>query len=247
MPVNTDPFNADAVLESEADEVTEVPSEEPEVKETPAEETVESEETESGEESKTSETPLEEKGEEVTTSTKMIPEHRFKAAMNAVTEELKIANQKLAKYEAAPVPDKDEDPEGFNLHIRMEASKIIMRELMSDYDEVLTHYKSMAEANPYLNQAVAAHPAPAKYAYDLAKESMKVAEARNLVNSEEWKEFQEFKKSKAAKGVDLAGAKVSKQVTESLTAKVPNLNRVTNTQPVKIVHSDEDDLFKGAL
>lgn len=181
-------------------------------------------------------------------SEKMIPESRFKAALKDVTEKLDAANKELSTLKATPIPDKEKDPEGYDLHIRMETSKAVMRETVSDYDAVITHYKKMADANPYLNSVVAAHPAPAKCAYDIAKKALEIDEVLAAKGSDEWKEFQEFKKAKTASSdvQNKEDDKVSKQVTEGLSQKVPNLNRATNV--TKSNHKIEDDeLFAGAL
>ena len=215
-------------------------------------------ETETGEKETSEETPSEENKEEgEAQDDETVPMHRFKAALKDANSKLDAANQEIAQLKAKPAPDPEEDPEGYQFHLRMETSKAVMRESKDDYDETIAHYQEMAKANPQLNAAVAAHPAPAKYAYELAKEDMKVREARELQGSEEWKEFQEFKAMKAKKAKEgetqavadnLAGDGEQKKVKQE-APKVPNLNRqtdVSNKQPV--VQQEEDDgLFEGAL
>lgn len=181
---------------------------------------------------------------------KMIPESRLKAAVTSVQAKLEEANRELEGYRAKNVPDKDTDPEGYNLHIRMEASKAVMREMKPDYDEKIAHYQEMAKLNPLLNQAVADHPIPAKLAYDIAAKDMELKELAALKESPEYKEFQEFKKQKAKAPTD-AQDKVSKQVTNGL-GKVPNLNRATDTSVKKSSKKDQeeaeaDDLFKDSV
>lgn len=209
----------------------------------------EKEEGEAGEESASGTPPEDKKDGEDKSDSKMIPEHRFKAAIKDVQDKLEAANKKLADYEASPVPDKEKDPEGYDLYSRMETSKAIMRDLVPDYDEVMSHYKEMAEANPYLNDAVAKHPAPAKYAYDVVKKNLEIKELSALKQSDEWKEFQEYKKNKDAKKqeAETITAKTSKQVTETLTTKVPNLNRATNVSKGSAQVQQDDELFAGAL
>lgn len=195
--------------------------------------------------------PVEQEGDpEFTTDAKgqkMIPEHRFKAALKAVTEErdnLKAAN---ARYTAEPIPDRNTDPQGYDLHTRMEASKAVMREMRDDYQVVINHYAEMAESNPLLNQAVAGHPLPAKLAYDIAKKDLEIKEALAVKGSDEWKEFQEFKKTKTTAAS--AESKLGKAVAQGLRT-VPNLNRLTSASPNKNSRrdsSDDDELFKGAL
>lgn len=177
---------------------------------------------------------------------KLIPEHRFKAALKQVTDKLDAATQELATLKATPIPDKATDPEGYAYHVRMEASKEVMRETKTDYDEVIAHFVGMGKINPMLFQAVADHPIPAKYAYDIAKKDLEIKELQSLKGSDEWKEFQEFKKNKE-KVVEIdAKDKVSQQVTNSL-GKVPNLNRATDVSRGSSVPQSDDELFVGAL
>jgi uncharacterized membrane-anchored protein YhcB (DUF1043 family) len=187
---------------------------------------------------------------------KMIPEHRFKAALKKVTDELDQTNAKLKEYEKPPevaAPDKDIDPEGHDLHIRMEASKSVMMEMKPDYQEVINHYATLAESNELLNQAVAKHPLPAKLAYDIAKRDLEIKEAMEVRNSDEWKEFQEFKKNKTTAAVTTTPEETTlgNKINRGLKA-VPNLNRTTNASPNRNVRhasngDNDDDLFRGAL
>lgn len=187
---------------------------------------------------------------------KFIPEHRFKAALKKVTEERDALQGKVAEYEKPEpiqVPDKDTDPEGHALHTRMEASQAVMRDLCTDYQEVIDHFAKMAESNPLLNQAVATHPIPAKLAYDIAKKDLEIKEALAVKGSDEWKEFQEFKKTKKTATEQDQQATLADKVKTGLTRTVPNLNRSTNASPNRNVRRNssvseaDDDLFKGAL
>lgn len=204
-------------------------------------------ETQTGEEDNASAPPADAKEGDEESAEKMIPESRFKAAIKDVTAKLDQANQKLASLEAVPVPDKEKDPQGFDLHVRMETSKALMREIMPDYDDVIRHYKELADSNPYLNQAVAAHPAPAKHAYDIAKKDMEIRELSNLKNSDEWKEFQAFKKSKAAQAAPKEAEKTGQKAPASPASKVPNLNRATSVARSNQRVEQDDELFAGAL
>jgi len=195
----------------------------------------------------TSETPSEEQKEVSSKTEKMIPESRFKAALNDITSKLENANAELSKLRAVPTPDKSQDPEGYERHVRMEVSREMMRSSFTDYDDVIKHYVEMAEANPYLNEQVAAHVLPAKFAYDLAKEDMRIKTLRELEGSDDWKEFQKFKQEKAAKKNDTADdSKVTQQLAEGGARKVPNLNRATNVSKSNSKLSEDDDLFADA-
>lgn len=182
---------------------------------------------------------------------KMIPESRFKAALKDVNEKLSKAEQRLAELSAAPAPDRQNDPEGYDRHVRIETSKAIMAETHDDYDEKIAHFQEMAQANPTLNDLVGNHALPAKFAYDLAKRDMEINELSNARNSDEWKQFQEWKKNKGA-AVETAPQKTeaAKQLSmpkaANVAAKVPNLNRNATAVNVSKQASEEDeDLFKG--
>lgn len=223
---NFDPFDetADTTVEEVEEEVEET-------EEDPKGETEESDD----EDESTDESEEEEEG----ASEKMIPESRFKAAIKDVQDKLDAALQENAKYKTTPTPDRDSDPDGYEKHLRLEMSKTLMREFKEDYVEVITHYQEMAKVNPHLNDMVAAHELPAKLAYDLAKRDMEIRELTEARNSNEWKEFQEFKKNKGKATVadDLASP-------TSKAVKLPkNLNRATAAKPRADNQSDEDYLF----
>lgn len=178
---------------------------------------------------------------------KMIPESRFKAALKDVTDKYTATQAELNRMKAVPEPDKIKDPEGYNLHVRIETSKSLMREMKPDYDDVIGHYKKMADVNPDLNVAVAKAAIPAKFAYDLAKKDMELSDLAKMKDSDEYKEFLTARKAKAdAAGKTDADAKAGKQVAAGL-GKVPNLNRATNVSRGTQQSEDSDELFSGAL
>lgn len=206
--------------------------------EAPEETTLDSQEEEAEEEQgeQEEETPAS-KETEVDKSEKMIPESRLKAALKAQEDNF---NRKLAEaLPPTPAPDRDEDPDSYDRHQRLEISRDIMRESHEDFDDAINHFVEMAKINPSLNDIVANHRMPAKMAYDLAKKDLELKEVQDFRNSDEWKAFQEFKKS---------GGK-AETTAEKLTSrpKVPNLNRsATNVKPDARKSSDnDDDLFSG--
>ena len=208
-------------------------------------------EDETGAKEDTDGTPPEGKEGDDDQSGKMIPEHRFKAALKDVNDKLDAANAELAKAKAKPPPNPEEDPEGYNFHLRMETSKDVMRATTDDYDAVIAHYGEMVKTNPYLNEAVAAHPSPAKHAYDIAKKDMEIRELQELKSSDEFKEFQEFKKQKAKQAKeDEAKAKQEQKEQEKEKSKapdVPNLNRATDVGQGKQEEVDDtEELFAGS-
>ena len=185
---------------------------------------------------------------------KMIPEHRFKAALKSVKDELDEARNELKTYKTpvVQVPDKDIDPDGHDLHIRMEASTSVMREMREDYQEVINHFAEMAKDNDLLNQAVAKHPLPAKLAYDIAKKDLEIKEALAVKGSDEWKQFQEWKKSQSTQTPENKQETNLTNVVNRGLKVVPNLNRSTNASPNRNVRQNsngysDDDLFAGAL
>lgn len=199
-----------------------------------------------------SEPPSEQQeGNKAAKAEKMIPESRFKAALKDASDKLEAAKRELDTFKAQPVPDKDRDPEGYDLHIRMEASKAAMRATHTDYQDVIEHYKEMADANPYLNEAVAKHPVPAQYAYQIAKEDMRIKKLSDLETSDEWKQFQAWKTQQEAAGDNSAqksssNNKVGKQLADG-GVKVPNLNRATSVSRSAQRSEEDDELFAGAL
>lgn len=170
---------------------------------------------------------------------KSIPVHRHKAALKDVTEKLRKAEQELAAAKAQPAPDRTKDPEGHERYMRIEVSKNIMRDAYADYDETITHFNEMLADTPALANAVADHPNPAKYAYDLAKKDLEIRDLSSLKSSDDWKQFQEWKKQQA----DAAKPK-PKEVP--VAAKVPNINRATNVNKPSRNADSDDALWKGA-
>lgn len=239
-----DDVPTDAVSEGESKTFTEDPQE-PEVAvvEEPKEETPAEEEENTGDEEEVVPPTTAQTDEEPTE--KLIPEHRFKAALKDVTDKYEKAKQELEQLKATPAPNRDEDPEGYELHVRIETSKAVMRSTHDDYDEKIAHYNEMTKVNPLLNQVVAAHPVPAQHAYNLAKEDMQIQSLKKLTSSDEWKEFQEFKKQKGQTAVQKSSTTAT---VKKVTPTVPNLNRATSISGGRASNdTSDDDLFKGAL
>lgn len=245
---NLDVFNEEQ--ETSTEESTQVETTE----EVPAAETATTEEAEGESSEKQGENTAEPPAAEDTKSDKsekMIPEHRFKAALKDVTEKLQEAQQKIAAMEAKPAPDRASDPDGYDRYMRIETSKAIMRDAFPDYDEKIIHFQEMAKVNPVLNDVVANHQAPAKMAYDLAKRDLEIQELSKTKDSDEWKEFQEWKskqKKEATSGsADTAAQLKAGNKAVEVAAKVPNLNRTATSVSSKEKPSsnEDDDLFKG--
>ena len=195
---NFDPFEEESTTHEEEDTTVEPEEEEVETnedEETTDESTDETEEeTTDEEESSDDETEVEDKDE--TSEEKQIPESRFKAAIKDVQDKLDEALQENAQLKAVEAPDRNEDPEGYEAHLRLEMSKQLMSEFKDDYQEKMLHFREMAKNSPHLNNVVAIHELPAKLAYDLATRDLEIREMTEARQSDEWKEFQEFKKNK---------------------------------------------------
>lgn len=251
---NFDPFEDNEAPETQNDEGAEQSSDEQANESEPSGEQEEAGQSE--EENPTGESENEEEQSQNKTE-KMIPESRMKAALNDVStkltkteEELNQTKAELMKFKTVPVPDKDADPEGYAVHQRIEFTKKIMRDVYPDYNEKIAHYQTMAEVNPLLNEAVKAAENPAKYAYDLAKCDMELREISKVVESDDWKKFQEWQKNggKSQQTQTAPNNDVAKQLGAGGAQKVPNLNRATNANnPKGNSNSDDDELFKGAL
>lgn len=178
------------------------------------------------------------------TTEKMIPESRLKAALKDVNEKLEKITAENMQLKAKPAPDPNTDPDGYALHNRIEISKQIMRDAVPDYNEKIAHYQEMAALNPLLNEAVKAAANPAKYAYDIAKKDMEIREVVEARGSDEWKQFQEWKKNGGKQPIK--NADVAEQLRtpgKSPASQVPNLNRATNTNNSKAKSEDDDYLF----
>lgn len=237
--------NFDLFDDTEADNT----AEDEDVEDAPAETTKKGSKEEETEEESTDETDEEsdeaessdeaDEDDETSGQEKMIPESRFKAAIKDVQDKLDAALQETAKLKATPVPDRESDPDGYERHLRLEMSKSLMREFKPDYVEVIKHYQEMAKVNPSLNQMVADHELPAKFAYDLAKRDMEIRELTEARNSDEWKEFQEFKKNKGKKTV----ADELAEPTNKAPKLPKNLNRATGVNQKARALSDDDYLF----
>lgn len=247
MSTETDLFNDEPTTSTA--EPTSMDKEEasPKESETKVEDIKGEESSDTGDKDNSEETPSEDESSEETKAEKLIPESRFKAALKDVNDKLTKANQKLAEMTAKPAPDRAADPDGYELHVRIETSKEIMRSTHDDYDSTIAHYQAMAKENPYLNQAVAAHKTPAKHAYDIAKKDMEIQELTKLKGSEDWKEFQAFKATKDAMKTDTTQDNEKLKPAKPASKVPPNLNRAADLVRTKPSGSQDTDLFKGAL
>lgn len=185
----------------------------------------------------------------VSTAEKMIPESRLKAAVKDVNDRLIQTQRELAAMKEQPAPDRLKDPDGYDRDYRIKMSRNVVSKVYKDYDVKIAHFQEMAKREPSLNAIVANNDIPAQMAYDLAAKDMELTELEGLRDSPDWKEFQEYKASKAAGKNATLGA-VQDTATQlggknaaDAASKVPNLNR--NAPSLKGAPRQEDsDLFK---
>jgi len=161
------------------------------------------------------------------------------AALQSERSKRQELERKLAEKTAVDAPDKATDPEGYDRFMRIELSRDLMRETHDDYDEVISHYQEMVKANPEIDAITGDKRNPAKFAYDLAKKDLEIAELDTLSKSDDWKEFQKWKKDQAKE------QKANLKPDVKAVLSVPNLNKATSLKKAA-PKSDDDDVFAGA-
>lgn len=205
----------------------------------------------------TAETPAAEGVQKQEQSEKMIPESQLKAALRNVTKERDDARRELAAKNAPPAPDGTKDPEGRRLYDKMEMSRemAIRQYGEQTYNEAIEHFHEMAKATPSLYDVIAKDTHPAQMAYDLAMKDKELTELEGLKGSDEWKQFQEWKKTGGAapaQGAQQSGSSAAqtaaglsgqRQATDA-ASKVPNLTRTApNVNRDLGKTSSEEELF----
>lgn len=240
--------------ETEEHDVFSEPEEESQQETSEEEQNTEENSEETGEKETSEESPSEDKKDENEDgqSDKTVPIHQFKAALKDVTDKLDAANEQIAQLSAKPAPDRETDPQGYELYNKIELSKQIMRDAYPDYNDKIRHYNEMVKQNPQLNVTVVSSANPAKTAYDLAKQDLEIKELSELRDSDEWKEFQNWKAGKSEesnKPEQKEEEEAQKQQNVNQKAsEVPNLNRATDVGSKQSANIDDDDeLFAGAL
>lgn len=176
-----------------------------------------------------------ESDEQQATEEKKVPERRLKAAVKNLTDQLAEAQQQIAQLTQAQAPDKEKDPEGYDLHKRVVWSAKMARSAYPDFDKVMAHYIALEKDNPDIGAIIAKQDAPAIAAYDFAKRDLDQRDITALKDSPEWEEFLKFREQQA-------------QIKKGKKMTVPDMNKETNAKTSKSYsESDDDDLFKGAL
>lgn len=175
-----DVFEDNQAEETEAKEVA-APADEPEAKETEAEE-VEVEQAE----------PTTAKDAEPREWTKkaVLDERRKRQALEAEVAKLKQAKPESKEEEG------ESDVGTIILRERINNSRELMIETKADYEEMETVFLDMAKENPSLVSEMNRSHNPAKFAYTKAKEHSDYLEFKATKDSDEYKEFLEYKAQK---------------------------------------------------
>lgn len=170
------------------------------------------------------------------------------AALKSERQKRQELEKRLKEYQEKeasniPVPDKEEDPEGYEFHLKLTLSRDLMAEVYSDYAEKATVFQKIAANNPLLLAQFQKHPYPAKFAYETAKQHLELENYKEATKSPDWKEFQEWKKQKSE-------IKAPKEETESELRKkaalsVPNLTKLTSKKAQE--KDSQEDVFDGAI
>lgn len=161
--------------------------------------------------------------------------------------ENKQLKERLAKYEKGETAVVEDDVDDDTFKERAETSREIMNELVSDYAEKETVFLELCKAEPLLALQMRRSKSPAKFAYEKAKEHIEHKQYLEDRTSDQWKEFQEFKKDPAK-----YAEKLAKQAEESpddkrkkSALKVSNLNKATsaNVDSAKDKVETLDEMF----
>ena len=151
-------------------------------------------------------------------------------------KELNEVRRKLAEYEGDNLSE-DQRQKKESTDARIIASREIIMDFKEDYEEKEQIFMDLNDDDPYLGVKMRNSKNPAKFVYDTAKKHLKTQEVSKVTESDDWKEFQEWKK----------GGKKSKQVGETPQQKrkksalsTPNINKAASTKTSSSDYSSED-------
>ncbi len=150
----------------------------------------------------------------------------------ATQQKLDEAYKKLAEYEGS---DLTEDQIKFKEDTDkiITASREIIKDFKDDYDEMEEIFIDLNDEDPYLGVKMRESKNPAKFVYDTAKKHLKTQEVGKITQSDDWKEFQEWKKSGKAKA-ESPTTKIKKAALGTPKLKQTSASKKT---------SDDDDLW----
>jgi hypothetical protein len=235
--------------DGEPDVVEAAPDPEPEVK---AEEPAPEEPSQvEAEEPKQSEPTADEKKEDETqeswTKAAALDERRKRQDAEKRIEALE---QKIASYEETlknvepeKVPDPIDDPDGFTQHqdrkmfnIALKFDQRQMQKEHDDYEDVVTHFKAMAKANPALADNFAKQEFPATYAYNTAKAEL---DAKKYQDPDFLKNLENDLKAKIL--AELKGETTASKPDASTLPKLQSATSVVSNVE-QVIQEDEKDL-----
>jgi hypothetical protein len=180
-----------------------------------------------------------------------------RAKRQAAESEVKTLKERIAKNDKGQTPE-EADVNDDTFKERAVTSRELMTELVPDYEDKEKVFLAECEKNPALAIQLRKSKNPAKFAYNTGKEIIEHQQYLEEKNSDQYKEFQEFKKNPtayAAKKAEEAEKAKNKQLEETPEDKrkksalsVPNLNKATS---VKVDSAKEevgglDELMEGS-
>ncbi len=153
----------------------------------------------------------------------------------ASERELNDTRRKLAEYEGDDLSEEQRQKKE-QTDARITASREIIVDFKEDYEDMENIFMDLNDDDPYLGVKMRNSKNPAKFVYDTAKKHLKSQEVTKTLDSDEWKEFQEFKN----------GGKKSKQVDETPQQKrkkaalsTPNINKAASAKSSPSDNTDD--------
>lgn len=164
------------------------------------------------------------------------------AALKSERTKRQAAEQRVRELEEKYEGVEYTDEQRSNMN-RTAASRETMLEIVDDFEEKEEVFMKMAQDNPSLVTKMHAAKSPAKFAYDAAKEHMKLEEAKSLYNSEDFEEYKAWKKAKEEQANE-PKVDAAKESRKKSALKTPKINKLGSSQQIK--DNDEDDLWKDS-
>lgn len=172
-----------------------------------------------------------EQDEEVTTTSKDEKQDSKTVPLAALEAERKKRQSLEAELEKARSKKSGEEVEGEGelsideklFNERVNISKMIMMETKQDYAEKVTEFIKMTEESPVLLEQWRNSSNPAKFAYEKATEKLEYDNFKSVKDSDEYKEFLEYKKSGK-----LPVKETKEEVRKKAALTLPKLNNATS-------------------
>jgi hypothetical protein len=144
----------------------------------------------------------------------------------------------LKKQLGIEEPDSEVSEELFK--DRAETSRQLMVERKPDYEAMEEIFLGMASNDPTLKTKLRNNRNPAKFAYETAKASVEYQRYQDDINSDDWRAYQDFKKSKGVVGNDSVAEK-----RRRAALSLPEINRATAVASNNTQESTKtlDDMF----